>query len=211
MMLRVLLLGRQFFGLGGDQEIWQDVTSRVMLSSEEYAEVVASEGLAGMYIDPKLSRIQKEYGCFLRDMETRSMIDFGTSASVTPGILFVYKKNSRLRLIVDARRVNQRCRTSVSVFRSSGDTLSALEADPQSFLHVASADVADSFHRMRLPPFLRGFFDLPAIEARPSSITELNGMPVFFPREHFCGTELYVADGFCVVTLFRSACSRICA
>ena len=53
----------------GDQEIRQDVTSRVMLSSEEYEEVVASEGLAGMYMDPKLSRIQKEYGLFLRDME----------------------------------------------------------------------------------------------------------------------------------------------
>ena len=40
-----------------------------MLSSEEYEEVVASEGLAGMYMDPKLSRNQKEYSWLLRDME----------------------------------------------------------------------------------------------------------------------------------------------
>ena len=40
-----------------------------MLSSEEYDEVVASEGLAGLYMDPKLNRNQREYGWFLRDME----------------------------------------------------------------------------------------------------------------------------------------------
>ena len=57
-----------------------------MLSSEECDEVVVSEGLAGMYMDPKLSRNPKEYGLFLRDMEKRSMIEFGTSASVTLGI-----------------------------------------------------------------------------------------------------------------------------
>ena len=73
-------------GEGGDQEIWQDVVSRAMLPIEEYDEVVASEGLAGLYIDPKLSRCQKEYAWFLRDMEIRSMIEFGTSASVILGI-----------------------------------------------------------------------------------------------------------------------------
>ena len=50
---------------------------------------MASDGLAGLYMDPKLGRNQKEYGWFLRDMEKRSMIEFGTSALVTLGIIFV--------------------------------------------------------------------------------------------------------------------------
>ena len=99
------------FGGGAGQEIWQDFTSRVMLSSEEYEQVVVSEGLAGMYMDPKLSRNQKEYAWFVRDMEKRSMIEIWTSASATLGIFFVEKKHNRLILIVDARRLNQRCRT----------------------------------------------------------------------------------------------------
>ena len=41
----------------------------------------------------------------------RSMIEFGTSAPVALGICFVEKQNKKLRLIVDARRLNQRCRT----------------------------------------------------------------------------------------------------
>ena len=65
-----------------------------------------------------------------------------------------------------------------SVSLASGDSLSALEVDPRSFSHVAQADVADCFHRMRLPPSLRGFFGLPAIEARHLGITQLNGIPV---------------------------------
>ena len=60
-----------------------------MLSSEEYDEVFVSEGLAGMYMDPKLSRNQKEYGWLLQDMEQRSMIELGTSAL---GIFSVEKK-----------------------------------------------------------------------------------------------------------------------
>lgn len=120
--------------------------------------------------------------------------------------MFRRKENYRLRLVVDARRLEVQDPPSFSLAR--GDALSALEVDPQSVLHVAQADVADCFHRMRLPPALRGFFGLPAIEARHLGITQLNGKPVS-PGDMIV-LVLYVADGFCVVTIFRSACSRTC-
>ena len=57
-----------------DQEIWQDFVSRVMLSNEEYEEVLLEEDEAGLYMDPKLSKNKKEYGGFLKDMHKRGMI-----------------------------------------------------------------------------------------------------------------------------------------
>ena len=77
----------------GDQEIWQDFCSRVMLSSQEYEEVLQEEGLAGLYTDPSLTNKQKVYGDFLKDLHKRGMIEFGRSAAIELGIFFVEKKN----------------------------------------------------------------------------------------------------------------------
>ena len=49
----------------------------MVLQHEEYEEVVASKGLASLYMDASLSRNQKEFAWFLRDMEQRSIIEFG--------------------------------------------------------------------------------------------------------------------------------------
>ena len=56
--------------------------------------MVAGEALAGMYMDPKLSRNRNEYAWFLLDMQQkRSMFEFGTTvAAVTLGMLVVEKK-----------------------------------------------------------------------------------------------------------------------
>ena len=64
-----------------------------MLPNEKYDEVVASEGLVGLYMDPKMSRNQKEYVWLLQDMEKRSMIACGMIASVTIG-KFAYKRET---------------------------------------------------------------------------------------------------------------------
>ena len=162
----------------GDQEIWLDFCSRVMLSSQEYEEVLQEEGLAGLYTDPSLTNTQKVYGDFLKDLHKRGMIEFGRSAVIELGIFFVEKKNGKLRMIVDARRLNQRCKKPPSVSLASGDSLANLEIDPQSVLHLAQADVADCFHRMLLPQPLRCFFGLAGIEARYLGLTSLDGVPL---------------------------------
>ena len=88
--------------------------------------------------------------------------------------------------------------------------MSALEVDPQSFLFVAQADVADCFHRMCLPPSLRGFFGLPVIEARDLGIKHFNGMPVS-PGDMIVPRCCALPMGFTWSLFVRIARARTCA
>ena len=65
------------------------------------------------------------------------MIEFGRSAAIELWIFCVEKKNGKLRMVVDARRLNQRCKKPPSVSLASGDSLANLEIDPQHVLHLA--------------------------------------------------------------------------
>ena len=86
------------------------------------------------------------------------------------GVFFVKKKEDRLRLIVDCRKANALSAPPPSVELLSGDGLSCVEVDASGLdhgeshgLHYGCADVADSFHRVRLAVESRHLFCWPGV------------------------------------------------
>ena len=82
------------------------------------------------------------------------------------GLFFVYKKNKTLRMICDARRSNARFQEPPSVKLATGDSLSRPQVPPGDTLYVASLDLKDYFHTLRIPARMSQCFCLPLISCR---------------------------------------------
>ena len=63
-----------------------------------------AEDLPRAYWDPKLRG--KAYRNFVRDLHQRSLLRFTREPIEFAGVFFVWKKNGRLRMIIDGRRGN---------------------------------------------------------------------------------------------------------
>ena len=61
-----------------------------------------------LYVDPRLVGSRRRYVGFLKDLERRGLLTYGSWVHETVGTFFVKKKSGRQRLIVDARRTNAR-------------------------------------------------------------------------------------------------------
>ena len=87
---------------------------------------VREEGRARAYWDPLLQHNDHVYSEFIRDLSRRSMIRFEDHCKEKVGVFCVKKKSGRLRLIIDCRRVNQRCSKAPSTALTSSGFFGAL-------------------------------------------------------------------------------------
>ena len=147
-----------------DSEYLVGFKEKVLLSSEEFRETVASEGLAGVHTDPALKRASV-YKRFIWRLVSLGMVRHSLYSECECGIFCVWKKNGSQRLIVEAWSINQRCRRPPPVRLCSGDGLAGLELPPEMHLHVAQADVDNCFNRMRMPREMQRLLSLPRISA----------------------------------------------
>ena len=161
-----------------DREMVIGFAERVLLPPSELDETLATEGEARAYFDPILKRRPLAYAGLLRRLLRIGLIRWGRSCKCECGLFFVPKKSGSLRMIVDARRINQLCRKPPSVQLATGDSLSRIEVPADLALHVAHSDVDNCFHRLRMPEEMQGWFCLPPIAAKHLGLTELGGIPL---------------------------------
>ncbi len=91
------------------------------------------------------------------------------------GVLFVVRKDGRLRLILDARRVNQRMYPSLPVRLASAAALNEVIVDDGQELFFSVQDIANCFYNFRIPNWLSQWFGLRGVIAQALGLTSLHG------------------------------------
>ena len=80
--------------------------------------------------------------------------------------VFVEKKGGALRLIVDARRANRRFREPPGVVLAGPEALGGLRVAEGTEAWLATADVENCFHRMKIGEALGRYFAFPPLLRR---------------------------------------------
>ena len=167
-----------------------------MLREEAEVEALRREGPeVNLYMDRILETCPKAYYAFIEDLDRRGFIHWSRQRKerVTP--FFVTKSGGKLRLILDARRVNQRFADPPGVALCSGEAFSRIEVEKSWFDDVAEAeeatlgagcesvytgkgDVKDCFHRLRVGREFAEYFGLDPCPGWVSKLEQLDGVPV---------------------------------
>ena len=90
-------------------------------------------------------------------------------------LLFVAKKQSRQRLIIDARETNRHIKRPPSVALAIPEDWAGLVCSADSRFGISTVVVRDAFHRMALPGDLSDSFALPGGTAREFGVYGLDG------------------------------------
>ena len=122
-----------------------------MLLTGEELEGVLESGYPSTYHDPVLKSNRKKYLSFLQDLHQCGVIDFAPKVKVELGLFFVFKKNKKLRLIIDARAANLHFRRPPSKNNSSLAALSHVRVAKGQRLYLSQYDVKDFFYRIAIP------------------------------------------------------------
>ncbi|CAE7219985.1 ANK1 [Symbiodinium sp. CCMP2592] len=117
------------------------------------------------YMDEALRTSAQAYNQFIVDIYERGMITFSRTAISVITPFFVAKKNGRLRLVLDCRASNQMFAAPPDIALAAGYTFAQIEVPQGEVLFTAQSDVKDYFHSIGLPPGLRPYFALPAVQA----------------------------------------------
>ena len=150
----------------------------MLRSSLDYEEILEEQGKVTAYFDPVFARGPVKYARLLRQMERAGLITWSSEALCECRLFFVPKKSGQLRLIVDARPMNQRCREPPHVALATGAALSRIEVPSHLGLAVAHSDVENYFHRLLLPPSWQKYFALPPISSGLVSVRSIDGVAI---------------------------------
>ncbi len=138
--------------------------------------MLKEEGRASIYWDPLLKQDGEAYVSFLHELKSRDMCAFQVEKPLEQvGVFFVVRKDGRLRLILDARRVNQRMYPSPPVRLASAAALNEIIVDDGQELFFLVQDVANCFCNFRIPEWLSQRFGLRGVTAQALGLTSLDG------------------------------------
>ena len=101
------------------------------------------------------------------------MVTFRAKTRAEAGVLFVSKKNGRIRLAVDACRCNQHWIRPPSTRLASTATVVEHTAGDGESLFFSAQDIADCYYQFSLPDGLVDWFGLQPVPARVAGITSL--------------------------------------
>ncbi len=137
---------------------------------------VLKEGRASVYWDPRLKSSRSAYVSFVKELKNRNMCKFQLEKPLERvGVFFVRRKDGRLRLIVDARRTNQRVRTPPTTRLASASALSEIIVDESDIVRFSVQDIANCFYELHIPDGLSQWFGLMPLTASDQGIAELQG------------------------------------
>ena len=94
------------------------------------------------------------------------------------GLFVVAKKNGRLRLIADWRRLNQRLRKPTHVNLATASSIRDIELEEGEWMYYASHDIADCFFQFEIPVELSKYLCFKPLPAGVLGVTVVDGMPV---------------------------------
>ena len=117
-------------------------------------------------MDSALARRGCLYGSLLSKLLECGVIEICQEVRETAGIFFVKRKDHLLRLIFDARRSNAHFVEPEAISLASGDALADLDFDHAGTVALDAGDVEVCFYQYEIPPWMRCFFGLPAIQRK---------------------------------------------
>ncbi|CAK0855216.1 unnamed protein product, partial [Prorocentrum cordatum] len=131
-----------------------------------------------VYWDKTLKADRGEYVRFVQDLLNRGMVELRTRRDFEVGIFFARKKSGKLRLIVDARSVNQNLRRPTSIQLASTAAMVGLEAEPGDMLEFSIQDIADCFYQFKVPDYMAQWFGMKPVRAGEVGAKTVQGEPV---------------------------------
>ena len=114
----------------------KDPLSAMMLTDDEFGEVVEHNKPVKPFMDAKLQQDQGCYEGFVQLLLACGMITFTARPLDLATPLFVRKKNNRLRFILDCRAVNRRFRKPPRLARAAGSTWAQVVVPQNETLYV---------------------------------------------------------------------------
>eukprot|EP00959_Pyramimonas_sp_CCMP1952_P210102 4396034-Pyramimonas_sp.AAC.1 len=144
-----------------------------MLRAEE-----VRPGATKVYWDKTLQSNTDEYLRFVQDLLDRGMVELRTRREFEVGVFFVRKKSGRLRLIVDARAVNQALKRPPTIHMASTAALVNMEVEGGAQLEFSIQDIADCFYQFRVPDYMVPWFGMRPLRARQLGVKVVDGLAV---------------------------------
>jgi hypothetical protein len=120
-----------------------------------------------------------EYLLLIKRMMAANMVSFTTTPEVVNGIFGVFKKDGKIRLIINATPANDTMVPSEKVQLPSPSLFASLEIPEGKELHVSKTDIDNMYHRLRLPLWMVPFFALPAVSAKELGLIEFGDRDVY--------------------------------
>ncbi|CAK0806131.1 unnamed protein product, partial [Prorocentrum cordatum] len=142
---------------GHPRELWHDWRQRLLRDPEQVRDRVVP------YFDGKLRRSPRHYACFLSEMYKAGVIRFSAPRPSTVGLFFVEKSGNQLRVILDARAVNQEFIDPDTTALPSAGVWQGLKIQASHNLSLSQVDIEAAFYRIGAPPGLDEMFVLPAV------------------------------------------------
>ncbi len=171
-------------GSDGQKIVGEFIRSR-LLNVDEARSRLAGCGVRHAYSDPRL-RDPKIYKGFVRRLLDADLVELTTEPNKEIiEMFFVGKKDGRLRMVADCRRSNMWFAEPDRVTLATAESLSRIELEPGSTLHISTADLKDAFYHFELPQQLRGYFGMRPCLAGDLGIGKLQGVDIA------AGTRVY--------------------
>ena len=106
---------------------------------------MVDEGIAGSYTDPVRQHSRKTYLQFIRMLYDRGLVSFAEARKIKTkcGLFFVTKRDGKIRLIIDARRANQKFRKPPSGSTTGLAALESVRVAEGEALYSSTYDVKD--------------------------------------------------------------------
>ncbi|CAK0801682.1 unnamed protein product [Prorocentrum cordatum] len=172
----VELLGMGSLGYGPDGPTVVAPYDRGLVSWPESAGCVS---LLEVLPEPDRQEvIDDEYQRFVQDLLARDMVELRTRRDFEVGVFFVKKKSGRLRLIVDARAVNQALKRPPTIHMASTAALVNMEVEDGAQLEFSIQDIADCFYQFRVPDYMVPWFGMRPLRARQLGVKVVDGLAV---------------------------------
>ncbi|CAK0909160.1 unnamed protein product, partial [Prorocentrum cordatum] len=108
-------------------------------------------GAAKVHCDKTLRNNRDERVAFVQDLPRRDMAQLRARRDFEIRVFSAKKKAGNVRLIVDARAVNQALKRPTSTHSASTAALAGLGAEPDDQLAFSLQDIADCFFQLRAP------------------------------------------------------------
>ena len=159
---------------------------RKLIETMDTLEYPRAEGLARArefgprrpYTDPGL-RSPQLYAALLKRLRAANLVDFYSSCVTSVGIVFVFKKDGTLRLILDGRVASEMFKPAPKVKLATGGSFAYVEVDSHNPIWISGVDISNAFYALQLPPYYRRFFGMPPIRADLVGVTvTAEGRPV---------------------------------
>ena len=163
---------------GDDLEDLKNFDSHCFLSEAEIQAKVSAQGKPRSFYAPELAGGGKEYEKLVQSLYSKRMVSFTRRKKCGVGLFVVSKKDGRLRLIIDCRKLNFQLRAPPKTKLASTSSFSEVNIGSGDSMYYSSHDVCDCFYQFEVPDWLSPYLCLEPVSLHSMGFTTFEGLPV---------------------------------